>query len=844
MKNLIISTLFALCSTLIAAQGCLPEGITFTTQNQIDSFQVNYPGCAEIEGDVNIELKDLTNLIGLQILTSIGGNLNISGDYSGGLDILSGLDSLASIGGDLSITGTRLINMSGLDHVTYIGGNILIHGNNHLISLWGLNGLTSITGSITLYGWNVNGNLEGNSLVSLSGLNNLSSIGGDLNITKNNSLNTLNGLGNLQSVNSLRLGYWDQSGGNIFLASLEGLESLSEITGELFIMNNSNLSSLSGLASLSNISGNLSISNNQELFDLSGLESLVAVGGDLHLSSWTLASLEGLESLVSVGGTVSISNTQSLISLAGLENLTSITGSLYLSYNYGLWNLTGIENLMTIGSLNLDHNNALMNLTGLDGLTTITGALSVYNNDDLLSLTGLGDLTFIGGSLSIEACNSMTTLSGLESLMSIGAELNISECDALSGLSGLENLNTCSLLRISDNDALTSLAGLNSLTSVGDLWINDNDAMTSLAGLDNLDSIGGYLGIFNNQLLSICEAQVLCEYLSNPAGPVDIFGNTEGCRNPAQVAAACGIDPICLPFGSYYFHSQADIDEFTSNYPECTVLNGHVEISGSDITNLDGLGSVYSVKDGLHIINNIALENLSGLESLQNAGYLEIAGNLFLSGLTGLEGLVTIGSLNIGIAGGWGWDCAGNPSLRNLAGLENLVSVGNLTIICNDSLRNLTGIDHLDTDSVGSLTISSNHLLGICDNPFVCGFLENNVADIIDNAPGCNSPEEVMEACAVGMEESAVGGQQSAVSVYPNPTSGIVDFRLSMVDLRWVSLKIYNAQGQEVATVLDGKWSGDQVVRWDAGALPAGLYYYQLRAKGMGQVGAGKIVKY
>jgi len=57
-------------------------------------------------------------------------------------------------------------------------------------------------------------------------------------------------------------------------------------------------------------------------------------------------------------------------------------------------------------------------------------------------------------------------------------------------------------------------------------------------------------------------------------------------------------------------------------------------------------------------------------------------------------------------------------------------------------------------------------------------------------------------------------------------------------------LKVYNAQGQEVATVLDGPWPGDQVVRWDASTMPAGIYFYQLRAKGVGQVGAGKIVKY
>lgn len=33
-------------------ESCLPDGIHFTTQAQIDRVQYNYPGCTEIEGDV------------------------------------------------------------------------------------------------------------------------------------------------------------------------------------------------------------------------------------------------------------------------------------------------------------------------------------------------------------------------------------------------------------------------------------------------------------------------------------------------------------------------------------------------------------------------------------------------------------------------------------------------------------------------------------------------------------------------------------------------------------------------------------------------------------------------
>jgi hypothetical protein len=53
-------------------------------------------------------------------------------------------------------------------------------------------------------------------------------------------------------------------------------------------------------------------------------------------------------------------------------------------------------------------------------------------------------------------------------------------------------------------------------------------------------------------------------------------------------------------------------------------------------------------------------------------------------------------------------------------------------------------------------------------------------------------------------------------------------------------LKVYNAQGQEVATILDGPWPGDQVVSWDATGLPDGIYYYRLQAGN--EVRTGKLI--
>ncbi len=99
--------------------------------------------------------------------------------------------------------------------------------------------------------------------------------------------------------------------------------------------------------------------------------------------------------------------------------------------------------------------------------------------------------------------------------------------------------------------------------------------------------------------------------------------------------------------------------------------------------------------------------------------------------------------------------------------------------------------------------------------------------------------------CSVGVgPEQGDGGLQPAVSVYPNPTHGIVELQFTVYNLQSATLKIYNAHGQEVASLLDGMCYGDQVIRWDMSRLPAGIYYYRTSNIEHRQSTMGKIVKY
>jgi len=67
MKKVFTSILGLVFSFVGFSQSCLPDGIEFYSQSEIDNFQTNYPNCTEIEGDVAITGLDIYNLNGLSV---------------------------------------------------------------------------------------------------------------------------------------------------------------------------------------------------------------------------------------------------------------------------------------------------------------------------------------------------------------------------------------------------------------------------------------------------------------------------------------------------------------------------------------------------------------------------------------------------------------------------------------------------------------------------------------------------------------------------------------------------------------------------------------------------------
>ena len=68
---------------------------------------------------------------------------------------------------------------------------------------------------------------------------------------------------------------------------------------------------------------------------------------------------------------------------------------------------------------------------------------------------------------------------------------------------------------------------------------------------------------------------------------------------------------------------------------------------------------------------------------------------------------------------------------------------------------------------------------------------------------------------------------------YPNPFNPSTQIQFSVAHAGFVSLKVYDMLGREVATLISRDLSPQSYsVTWNAADLPSGVYFYKLDAEG------------
>lgn len=449
-----------------------------------------------------------------------------------------------------------------------------------------------------------------------------------------------------------------------------------------------------------------------------------------------------------IDGSIVINGYNSNISnFYGFSNIKSISEGLSIVNCPLINNFEGFDSLQTVGALNLGNLN-VNNLYGFSQLTTISQALSLQTLPFLTSLSEFDSLTALG-SLNIFSTNGLTTLNGLENISNplssvyiqsnfslnsliglnnipeITSSLNISYNPNLLNFEGLNSLQKCSQVYISQNNRLSNLSGLNNLDTISyNLSIQGNDSLTSILDLSSLAFIGTGLNnrISNNPLLSTCNIPYFCSIFLNPNLNFVIENNATGCETIAEIQTSCGISVTCP--GNITFNSQSDVDSFPSIYGICPDISGDVNISISNITNLDSLYGIQRIQGNLNITNNPVLSDLSGLSSLKSVlGTLNMYANDSITNLNGLSEIDTLGALNV----------VYNPLLTSICGLDSLVVLNSIDINSNPLLDSLCYDFILNNQLLGSLTIAGNDSLKNLKGLDSLSFIDGDVLIIYNN---------------------------------------------------------------------------------------------------------------
>ncbi|WP_376747525.1 hypothetical protein, partial [Empedobacter brevis] len=403
------------------------------------------------------------------------------------------------------------------------------------------------------------------------------------------------------------------------------------------------------------------VQSGSNITDVSGLKNLKKVQR-LHIEyNQNLQTLTGLEQL-QTAQRVTIQLNNNLTSIEGLSSLTNVEESLSISNNENLQRLKGLEKIKNIGGLIL-INNPIQNLEGLNQLESLKDGLSILNNPLLSDLSALSKLTKAGG-LYIRNNRALPNLSGLEQLSEI----------------------TLDVLQISNNYNLKNIDALSGLKSVKNIQIEKNAQLSNLLGLNNLNITQlEALKITYNPLLTYCNSTSICTYIAQ-GGISEIKENSIGCSSTQEISSLCRNDNDC-PEGDIQLKTQAEIDAYLIQYPNCAILRGHLKIGtlneNSDIHDLSKFQNLSAIVGGLSIYNS-QLENLNGLQTLT-----QITGDLIIEN---------------------------NSKLTDLSAFYNLFSINSSQLIIrnNDMLEALWGLDNLNPKKISNLIVSSSQNLSMC----------------------------------------------------------------------------------------------------------------------------------
>lgn len=263
------------------------EKVSIRSQQELNTWVETQTEHFVVQGDLCIDGSDLRNVGALNGLVGIEGDFVIRENKW--LRDLQGLEQLGYVDGGIYIIYNGLVALTGLEGLERIGGDLEISCNFSLRNLNGLKKLQRVGGHLFVDATT--------KLAQIDGLGGLVQVGGTVKLRDNKALRDLKGLGALRQIDEDLLLIFNSA-----LNDLRGLEGISSVKGELTIDGHPTLKSLEGLQNIVEVGGSLTINENYALEQLDALSGLRRVGKSLYIGRNTLLqNLDGLANLGHIG---------------------------------------------------------------------------------------------------------------------------------------------------------------------------------------------------------------------------------------------------------------------------------------------------------------------------------------------------------------------------------------------------------------------------------------------------------------------------------------------------------------------------------------------------------------
>ncbi len=135
----------------------------------------------------------------------------------------------------------------------------------------------------------------------------------------------------------------------------------------------------------------------------------------------------------------------------------------------------------------------------------------------------------------------------------------------------------------------------------------------------------------------------------------------------------------------------------------------------------------------------------------------------------------------------------------------------------------VTGLTHFDFNKV---------------NNIICGYAISSNGSVIKLA------DSVLVLTGAGNNETSAPSEYKLHQNYPNPFNPVTNIRFSIPQNAFVSLKVYNMLGREVATLVsEDRKAGTHEVQFAADNLSSGVYFYKITANGFTDVKTLTLIK-